>query len=322
MAKAIKHKIFVNKVANHKKPKLPQQMITKAQQIPDNPNIAIIQTASWGDNINSTLMLQPIKTKWPNCKIDVFTSNRYASAFHHNPHISNLYEEPVQNKTEAMTSAIKWGQKINPAQYPLIINAHPFYNPEKRNSLQHPHLGDNLILSWVRALEEAGIEYTMPLKTELCFNQNEIDKANQFLSQMPNKPKVLMEIYGESGQSFWDHNWTIAVTELLASKGYCVIHSRCHDGPDLHQLRQRFTDVYFAGSLSIRECAALYEKCDMFFCISSGLMNACNASTRRIPWFEVINSYMVSSTPLSKENKNVWMENNITNFINFLKEKV
>jgi ADP-heptose:LPS heptosyltransferase len=60
--------------------------------------IAFIQLGSWGDNVNSTMMLKPIKNKYPGCTIHVHTTDLYASAFINNPHVDQIHTTSAANK--------------------------------------------------------------------------------------------------------------------------------------------------------------------------------------------------------------------------------
>ena len=68
--------------------------------------IAIIQGGAWGDNINSTLMLKPLRTHFPDAIIDVHTSTNYGNAFHNNPYISNIIQHECHDKNSAINLAI------------------------------------------------------------------------------------------------------------------------------------------------------------------------------------------------------------------------
>lgn len=284
--------------------------------------IALIQTGSWGDNINSTLMFGPIRSKWPDCLLDVYTSTRYASAFHNNPHISNIIEHQADSKEAALHLHHTIPPLIKDNGYDLILVPHPMLNPGNWTSIKSPQLGTNLICAWVRCLEHNDISYTLPLTTTLRLTQAEITKAEAFCWRIPefnDRPRTLLETWTESGQSQWDYVWTTHVVRKLCGRGEIVIFSRGHDGPDIAPFKTDFPGLFhFTDGLSIRETAHVFNKCQTFFSVSSGLSNACNTDycKKDIRWFEIINSPAVSSAPLRSEGKTFHYENNLDSLLN------
>ena len=281
-----------------------------------NIKIAIIQTGCWGDNINSTLMLKPIKTKYKECTIDVYTTHQYGSAFKNNPYIHKIYLFHSKTKNEALHLATM----IKPKEdYDIIINAHPLFNPDKRSSIKHPEWGVNIVYSWVRALEDNDIEYEIPLETILQLTDEEIENVKSYLLSLNLKQsrRILMEIEGESGQSHWNGRWTDKVINHL-SRGDNDIFVSCKSWDS--SLR-KLPNVHFVGHLSIRECAELYNHCDVFLSVSSGLSNACNTNwcKKDIKWIEAVNSMAASSAAVRACGKIYWLNNDVDGYIECLR---
>lgn len=289
--------------------------------------IAIIQTGSWGDNINSTLMLPPIKKAYPDCIIDVYTSTLYGSAFYNNPYITNTIQHQANTKDEALHLALVIPDQLIGRGYDMIFSPHPMFNHGNWNSIQHPELGDNLICAWIRALEHAGISYEWPLETVLRLTNEETATVRNFINNIPNidnSRNILMEVHGESGQSFWTPQWTMDVCKYLLNGQTNLFISRKNDSHDIQELKRIAPNsVFFVGHLSIRECAELFNHCQAFFSVSSGLSNACNTNwcKKDIKWFEVVNSPAVTSAPIRSSGKVFWYDNDITAFISMLKEQ-
>jgi hypothetical protein len=290
--------------------------------------ICLIQTGSWGDNINSTLMFQPIKDHFGNCVLDVHTSTHFGSAFINNPYIDNLVQYEATSKQSALHLTLTIPEKLKTAGYDLTLAPHPMYNPGKWSSLKHPELRENLIFAWVRALEEADIPYNLPLETVLQLTHKEMQTVENFVKQIPTMQthrNILMEIQGDSGQTFWDHTWTIDVGKhLLSNKKTNLFLSRKHNSGDIAELTDHAQGrVFFVGELSLRECAQLFNHCQIFFSVSSGLSNACNTNWCKndIQWIETINSTVVSSAPVRKEGKVYWIQQNRKKFIAMLKDE-
>ncbi len=288
----------------------------------DHHKIAIIQTGSWGDNINSTLMLQPLKQKYPDCIIDVYTSTLYHSAFVNNPYIHRLIQYPATQKNEALHLTLLIPDYIKNVGYNTVLAPHPMFNHGNWTSVKNPQLGTNLICAWVRAIEDLNADYTLPLETILRLTPTETSNVASFLSKIPNRKKnILMEVHGESGQTHWTPEWTVRVGKYLTQKDYNLFISRSFDSGDIDELR-RFAPgrVYFAGKLSIRECAELFNHCDAFLSVSSGLSNACNTNwcKKTGQWFEVTNSPAATSSVIRSENKIFYHDNNLDGYISLL----
>lgn len=314
------------------KPRVKTQKLSTHIPTPKNTDaggkmkIAIVQTGSWGDNINSTLMLKPIKAKYPDCVLDVHTSSFYGSAFHNNPYIDNLIEYPADSKNDAIHLTLLIPDMIKTHNYELVFAPHPMYNHGNWSSIVNPHIGVNLICAWIRALEHADIKYDMPLETVLRLTSEEIAKVDHYLSFVPNlkqRRNILMEVHGESGQSFWDPEWTMKVCAYLMDGNTNIFFSRKNDCHDVRELKKMGNDqVHFVGHLSLRECAHIFNQCQAFFSVSSGLSNACNTNWCKndIKWVECINSPAVNSSPIRSSDKLFWYQNDKDAFISKLKE--
>lgn len=288
--------------------------------------IALIQTGSWGDNINSTLMFKPLKEHFKDCIIDVHTSTFYESAFTNNRFINRIVAHPANAKNEALHLTLTIPDMIKGSGYDIIFTPHPMFNPENWTSLKNPQLGTNLICSWVRALEHAGVPYSLPFETILDLTQEEKQKVSDYVTGANRRSKCyLMEVYGESGQSFWSPEWTMKVSRhLLSNIDTTLFISRGFDSNDIQELRKSYPGrVHFVGHLSIRECAGLFNYCHAFFSVSSGLSNACNTSMCRkdTMWFEVTNSDAACSSVIRSEGKHFWHVNDVDAYIAFLRSK-
>lgn len=284
--------------------------------------IAIIQPGCFGDNVNSTLMFKPIKDKYPTSEIDIFTAERYHQPFLLNPYINNIIKLPSKNKNDALNLIYT----IAPSNYDLIIKSHPLIN-KTWSSHKHPELGENLILSWVNWLERHDINYDYPLKTDLILSEEEEKTAKEFLDKhihpQDKKGIILIEAEGESGQSFWDWRWTEKVTNTLHQMGYVVLINNVKEASVAQQLQLNHKNrTTWVGNLSLRTVTSIYDHCDCFISVSSGLSNACNTQQRstKPKWIEVVNSLACSSNVVGSKEKLFWLENNLEKFINKIKE--
>lgn len=278
--------------------------------------IAIVQGGAWGDNINSTLMLKPIRNKYSDAIIDIHTSTRYQSAFENNPYINNVIKHTTYDKNSSIDIARTVPSTIS-SEYDIVIASHPMFRPGQWNSVKNPQLGENLILSWVRTLEQLNIEYDQ-IQTTLRLTQQEIRVADNFVTNLNNSNKnILMEIHGESGQTFWDHRWTMAVGEYLCKKGYNVMISNLSYRDDIKYLTDKYHNAKWVGQFTLRHCAQIFNHCYCFISVSSGLSNACNTDwcKKDIKWFEIVNSLTCSSCVLRSDGKVFWHENDYNKLI-------
>ncbi len=287
----------------------------------DKFSVAIIQPGCWGDNINSTLMLKPIKAKYPDSHIDIFTTNPYASAFLNNPYVDHIISVDSKGKNECLNFMFTYDELLLHSHYDLKLNGSPLHNPGGW-ACKYNELGENLILSWANTLDRNHIDYELPFETILQLTQAETDRANSFFDSHTSShsgPFVLMEIEGESGQSFWNHGWTEPVCDyLIQQHSATVFISRRMRTGEIVSLQQRHNaKVVFAGDLSIRECAQLFNRCNAFFSVSSGLSNACNTNwcNKSTTWVEVTNSKACSSAPIRCDGKIFWHQNDLNAFL-------
>lgn len=321
-------KINQHRPSNRRQPPMVRaQSIHTTSQIPkyekggSTTKIAIIQTGSYGDNINSTLMFKPLKQHYQDSIIDVHTSTYYWNAFDNNPYISNIIKHTAYNKNDALHLGVVLPEQLSNSNYDIIINAHPMFNHEKWSSSRHQEWGENLIFAWVRAIEDLNIPYDIPLETVLNLRAEEVQKVTDFTNNIElfsQRRKNIAEIHGESGQTFWNDGWTVAMVDKLCGRGEIVFIS--------HRDKQSQLEAKYPGlchsvnHLTIRECAELFNKCDKFFSVSSGLSNVCNTNwcKKDIEWVEVVNSQCCSSAAIRRDGKTFWHDNDLNKFINSL----
>lgn len=284
--------------------------------------IAFVQTASWGDCVNSTLMFKPIKAKWPGCRLDVHTTTMYGSAYDHNPDIDGLIKHPVHHKDSAFNLYNTLPQQLR--DYDKVMVPAPILWPNRRDSLRHPEYGPNLWCTFLRALEEDGIDYPMPPVSVLRLTNSEVEQARATAAVGAGKRCLLMEVEGLSGQTYWNDAWTDTVgTYLLGRPDVCLFISKRTSTPAIQRLqvpRNNGSRAIFVGHLSLREGAELYNHCHAFLSISSGLCNACCTDwcRRDVLWLEAVNSPSVTSVVFRSDNKHFWYDNNVDGYLRLL----
>jgi ADP-heptose:LPS heptosyltransferase len=273
-------------------------------------------------------MFKPIKQHFKECQLDIHTSTKYGDAFINNPYIDNLIIHHANNKKDALHLCLTIPDMLKKSNYNKILSPHPMYNPDQWISSRYPEWGDNLIFAWVSALEQLQVDYSIPLETVLNLTDEEVQRARNYMDRTPNfykKQNILIEIHGESGQTFWNENWTTRVGEYLVQNNMNLHISHAQLRGDIANLRDKYSNnIYWAGALTIRECAELFNHCYAFISVSSGLSNACNTNWCRkdIKWFEVVNSLACSSAAIRKEGKIFWHQNDVNAFIKMLDDKL
>ena len=169
------------------------------------------------------------------------------------------------------------------------------------------------------------IPYELPLKTDLVLTPHEIAQANGFMNRVTKgKGFILMECEGESGQSFWSPDWTHDAILTLSRMGYIVLVSCIQQRQMVMNLQiETSNKVVWVGSASIRVVAGIYDHCDGFISVSSGLSNACNTKQRRPMehWIEVVNSLTCSSSAIRSDGKTFWHNNDVNAFCAMLRER-
>jgi ADP-heptose:LPS heptosyltransferase len=285
--------------------------------------IAFVQLASFGDLINSTLMFQPIKAKWPDCRLEVHTTTFYGSAYDHNPHIDDLIKHPCHSKDLAFSLYDTIPHQLH--GYDKVMVPAPILRPDRRNSLRHPEYGPNLWCTFLRALEEEAIDYPWPPVSVLRLADVEVQRARAAAAMGTGKRCILMEVEGLSGQTYWNDHWTDRVGEHLLNKSEtCLFISKQTPTTAIRRLqapRGNGSQAVFVGHLSLREGAELHNHCQAFLSVSSGLCNACNTDwcRRDTLWVEAINSPTVSSVVFRPMHKHFWYENNLDGYLKLLR---
>ncbi len=290
-------------------------------------NIGFVQLGSWGDNINSTLMFKPIKDAYPDCNLEVHVADLYASAFYNNPYVTRTVTYPAGSKSACFDLYNTIPAKVKAQKYDKVFVPAPILHQD-RTSREHPEFGHNIICTFMRVLEDNGIKYDWPAETILKLTNEEVHGVDQWLINnqviMNGRRNILMEVHGESGQTFWNHHWTLAVGRQLMRNSVNLFISRRDKTQEILQLEREFRihhgdrgGVKCTSDLSIRQCAELYNRCDTFISVSSGLSNACNTNwcNKTNKWIEVVNSSSVTSAPIRAENKTFWYENDIGKFL-------
>lgn len=284
--------------------------------------IAFIQLGSWGDCCNSTLMFKPLLDKYKDAEIHVFTTTLYQSAFTNNRFVKTINPHPCTSKTHAFDLYNTVPDMVRKSGiYDKVFCPAPILMAGKRNSLRHPELGENLWCSFLRALEDDDVPYTLPPVAELNLTVAEVANANKWLQKLPpaHNKRVIMECYAESGQTYWNESWMTEVTKVLLKRGHQVIMSNKGPTKAIDALVNQGAHL---ANIPLRECVHVFNSCEAFISISSGFCNACcsSAAKRDALWFEAVNSDTCSSRILraGRKDSHYWYHNDCAGFIDLI----
>jgi hypothetical protein len=143
----------------------------------------------------------------------------------------------------------------------------------------------------------------------------------------------MMEISGESSQTYWNHNWTVLAIKTLMEKydGNVIILISC-GGPEpqgISQLRAQYRQnnidrIYFLNQFNLPEVAMIFNGCHIFLGVSSGTSNAVHSHQckRDVQWFEAVNDPVWASFPLGIDNKTFYYGQNPNEYCKILSDKL
>jgi len=133
----------------------------------------------------------------------------------------------------------------------------------------------------------------------LFFTPEEDQKAEQFIKNLPFKYSIMMETKYFSGQSNWDDQTTETVINTCRSRlGDCNF---IFASPNTHHLFSG-KGVVDCSQFTIRQCIPIFNRCNLFLGVSSGISQAicswtANPLVKRI---ELINTLTISTSPIAR----------------------
>ena len=276
-------------------------------------DLGIVAMASWGDVIISTIIPKVYKDQRPDTKITFYTSSACAGALLNNPSIDNLVVIPASKdhswaiQDSIIADARKKHEKvITPwAGFTPQCDWIPLNRPGWDYEF-HP----NFMWATVRTAQSEGLAVPNPPVIYLYPWPEEIENANKFVASLNNgRRKVIMEVEGQSGQSWMRQSWIDPIMTVFMEKWKDVdllISKGGDESPEIAAAKAKWPGrVHLMNKLSLREVSVVFNSCDAFIGCSSGTGNACHTHLckKNILWFETVKDRLWDSWPLRPYGK-------------------
>lgn len=296
--------------------------------------IAVMQLAAFGDVLLATCVLKAIKKQRPNWHVTFVTSSPCAGAIENNQDTDDIIIEKFKNKKDAFDN---WGhvtKKLEKSgEFDKIIIPWAGILPVHKWRLkdQSKSHNNNFMWAYPRAVQELGLVYKPPIKTYLYTTDEENQKVQKFIDGLGDGTKIMMEIAGHSGQTWWNKEWTKRAVAMLAkrfSKFDLFISHGGKEPPEFVKCRKMLKDgqaIHYMSHFTIREMSILFNHCSIMFSVSSGTANACmthkcNPNTK---WFEAVSATHWDSSPMGHDkNKFIFHQNNMDKYFNEVEKQL
>jgi ADP-heptose:LPS heptosyltransferase/SAM-dependent methyltransferase len=216
--------------------------------------IAIFHAA--GDILNCTPIARQLRLDHPDARITWITSERFAFLLDQNPHIDELMAVPgdpkaLADRMEEFRRLRPWTRFIDPAPY--------------RNYQLAP--GGSL-LEIIRA--SAGLTWSAPPRSVMRLKPEEIAEARAYWATLPEGLRILLETDFLSDQSPWTDACAFEVLDVFRDLDPALVFTSRRRPAFLDELQARHPKVFWC-ELGFRPNAELYNLCDAFIGVSSGL---------------------------------------------------
>lgn len=230
--------------------------------------VGIFAPHAIGDMAQSTSILKYAKELWPNHKVVWFIHPPFIDMLKENPYVSeirpykDIYLDKLRiNKTEKLNDAEKMNmdgvKDITIGFFPV-----PWQNQD---------------------MISQGIQYSsIPAKIFNCskewhpclfFSKEEELKAEAFVGSTKN-PKIMLETFYKSGQTPWNQETTKKTLDIcrsiLPNCEFIFASPKSHIGFESFNPKE-------CGEFTPRQCIPIYNKCDLFIGVSSGISNVTTA---------------------------------------------
>lgn len=284
-------------------------------------DVAIVTMASWGDVVISTLIVNALKTQKPDCRITYYTSSACAGAIKNNPHID---EQVIIQATKGQAWAVQ-DKIISDARnkHQVVVAAWAGYTPRYNwKPLDNNETSENFMWSYVRTAQSLGLNVPNPPLLYLYPTDDEKNRIAGYMQNVKSGTNILMEVKGESSQTYWNNDWTVkAIDKLHQIYNKPNVFISCGDKPDdfIFDLIDKY-GIHYMNDYSLREMSVLFNYCDVFLGVSSGTSNACHGHLckRNIKWIEAINDGVWDSKPLGYHNKVFFYGGDVKAYCNLL----
>ncbi|MFN5866108.1 MAG: glycosyltransferase family 9 protein [Candidatus Kapaibacterium sp.] len=216
--------------------------------------IALFHNA--GDILCATPVARQLKHDNPHCHITWYTAKKFAFTIEHNPYIDEvvlLDGDPValDEKIPELKKERAWTSFYTPAPY---MN----YNGGQGATLAE------------LTKSSTGLQWTVPFQPVMCLTDQEVAEARAYMNSLPQGLKILVETEFSSNQSPWDVAYESMMIERLRSLNPIFIFTAKNKPKNLDAHKASYEHVYWCD-LPFRHNAELYNLCDAFIGVSSGI---------------------------------------------------
>ncbi len=150
-----------------------------------------------------------------------------------------------------------------------------------------------------------GFDQSVPWHPLLGFSDEEKNMVREFVDKLPKRKTVMIETFGGSGQSHWDHKNTLATKRICREVwGDCNFIFTCPQYiRSSYEFPQELFDdigVVSCSHFDIRQTGLLINYCDLFVGVSSAISVATSHwDSKPVPKIQFCGSFKCSTVTLS-----------------------
>jgi len=237
--------------------------------------ILVIRLSSIGDIILTTPVLEALKAKFPDVKLDFLVMDKFKDAISGNKNIDNLIIFKKE-KYKGIAGIIRFSKELKAKEYDLIIDLHSKIRSiliskiigkkvlryKKRSwwktllvklRMIKYHVDDTIVKNYFRPLNELEVYYSEE-KLKFDFKNKSIEKLKEF------KNFVVMAPGGANNTKRWPKEYFTALGKQFQEK--IVLIGGKDDFNDFEEIKKEIGDkcVNLAGKLSLKESGALISR--------------------------------------------------------------
>ena len=264
--------------------------------------ILIVNTAYIGDVVLVTPLIRETKRMFPSAKVDVLVIPETKGVLLNNPHIRKIVTfNKRKNKFKAFIQTLKVLRK---EKYEIAILPHSSSTTiylmllsgiSQRIGFNRRHAADYLTMkvpyvngrNWHVTQKNLHLlsvfrDQNFDLQTEIFPSEADNDKADSYLSKLPQKkrPVIVLAPGSVRPTKKWPEKNYIVLTRMLGINKYNLVFVGSKDEFLICKNIIESADVYalnLAGETTILESAAIVQKSDLMICNDSASLHIANA---------------------------------------------
>lgn len=233
-----------------------------------------------GDILCSTPIPRQLKQDYPGCRIVFYTSERLKFALENNPYIDELIALPgvpleLDETVDELKKERPWTRFFTPA---------PYMNYDREPGAD--------LFELTKAA--AGMEFSVPYQPVMQLTDTEVQQVQEYWNQLarqyhPSRKRILVETEFQSEQTPWDESYARAMIEALRHLQPVFIITAKNKPAYFDALKAVYADIEWCN-LPFRHNAELFNRCDAFVGVSSGISCLAQSTWCRndVPRIEVV----------------------------------